>query len=250
MCIAPPFLPGMLRSTSPLVWRCDEYATQVDHYWEVPCVDHHQLRPSSVDRLSRRLKDEAVLTQFIRALGRVPTTTVLDSICGSGLYQEIIVECYSGNLYQYMYRHGLKVDDAAIAAMVMACVHGSHNAKGVSVSAVLRYLQRHAIMPSCAANDIIRFVRGHRQLAVTRDHMVQYVPQHEVRDVVGLIADTFGLGADRPGASVHMWAVLALCRHYPHLFGVTPPLTMSDVLQSLLADGRLTALHGLCSLTK
>jgi hypothetical protein len=34
------------------------------------------------------------------------------------LYQEIIVECYSGNLYQYMYRHGLKVDDAAIAAMV------------------------------------------------------------------------------------------------------------------------------------
>ena len=61
----------------------------------------------------------------MRALGQVPpTTTVFDSIHGSGWYQEIIGDCYSGDMYKYMYRHGLKVDDAAIAATVVKCVHG------------------------------------------------------------------------------------------------------------------------------
>ena len=46
----------------------------------------------------------------------------------SELYLAVINSCYSGDLHQYMWRHGLEdliEDTDAVSASIMKCVHGS-----------------------------------------------------------------------------------------------------------------------------
>lgn len=255
------FSTSKLRSNSPVEWRCDEYAPMDNNYWLTLGSYTPDQRDTSIsmDRLSLRLRNESLLKDTIEKLGRMPMSAIYKIITthNTRLYREIIDECYSGSLCQFMCRHGLvhstkKTDTDFIIGYIMRCVHGSHNPEGASVHRVHKYLQRHGIMALCNANDVIAFVRNQgNRFTITdshtvpcRDWVVGYVSHVDNCNVTDLIVEVFGLAC---GDQVTMWAVLSLCRCHPSLFQVES-LMMSDILRLISTNDRLVVEDGLCRL--
>ena len=252
------FPSAKLRTSSPMAWKCDGYIP-FRHYWAIPDPYPLDQRARPMDRLSLRLINESLLNDAIKNLGRRPVSAIYKIITthNTQLYREVVDECYSGSLCQYMYRHGLgyltTTDTDLTTGYIMRCVHGSHSAEGVSVHNVQKYLQRHDIMAVCDPNDVITFVRNQcNRFTITGSHniprsdwLVGYVPHDGNHNVVDLIVEVFRL---IPGDQVAMWAVLSLCRCHPNLFHVNP-LMMSHVLQWISMNDRLVVKDGLCRLT-
>ena len=248
------------RSTSPPAPIQHEYLL-LDHYWRVPVSpDPNRSTLYCPDRLAQRLENELLLKNMIAALGRMSIDLIAESITehSSELYLAVINSCYSGDLHQYMWRHGLEYlieDTDAVSASIMKCVHGSHSVtKGVDIRTVQGYVRRCGFESvSRSPYAVVKFIRRQcSQLDVVGEHavpcsmwLVRYICDLHAQDIITMIINTFRLFM--VGSQVDMWAVLQLSRHYPHLCSGGPWL-MSDLLLFMSHSGRFMVTSGLCRL--